>query len=979
MKKNDKLIVVLGVIILVLASIGVFYWSPEGTTKGKAGADDFLEVTGKFSQSFEGASITVPDTDPFYPLVATPLAVHYDKEKMQEIIPMYVKNFSDPSQAIEKLQRFHLYSFEDIDLEELEYDSAKELSLELAEKYWKESEAALIIENTKEGYCLGINAVPMASYLSIPVIVCDEIDSAVSKVLTKLDVEKVIICGENLEGYKNSYSYLEFKNKDQIVENLTYIVKEKFGELDYITVTNPIDAWAPKVLDSEEFNFGPETVKSSSMNRGSLIRFVLDFFTAKVRWEFTIPDDYKYALIEFEGINHEIGGVEEYGDSATFAIDPKEGGPTLGGPSTGSGIPIRDERGNILEDRVYVERLMYDCGGKSYTISASGSWTLAKEGKVSAKVTVKKLENPVYEMMGGLSAVAPYLTAYHKGIILSDTNFAFTANDDVLTDKGQTCPGFYLAGRNPALVPMANKHVFDNIHEPINELLADLADLEYGKTSDLRELTEYYKDNPVYIALVGGATVLPRYVYQNFVEPIHDVDGDGIDDTVALQFGGGGTQSDNIYANIDPRDYDWSNEAGDIFSEYPFLENIVGRISGYDIQDADALIVRTIFYEDVINTLGQWKENFGNLFGGGVDFAKPLWVWTLNKVPILKNILSIVNTASGGFLNFAVGPWKVDTGFSVIGAQAVENEIGKDIGFNVETALHEAAMIDGFSDEALSKMKSTSFWNQLTFAEDQVRSLAGEGNVKGRAVLENSNFIWVTGHGSIYNFGMDGLDLVNAGFEGLILPLPNLWQKILKKVFSPYFLVGFWGPGGHLGKVGTYNPRLVTTVDFGPSFLWLESCFCGKITGVYPEANVGQAFINSGVNTLVASTTGSNIAGGYLEPKDNPFDSFWKINKNRRDWDRKVEQGIYPEFHFGSKIYNDMCHYLADEDSSVGKAFRDSKNQYLPEDADWELWWSPPLSAGGDTGLGFHMPAKYTSFHEYVLYGDPAFNPYVPS
>ena len=981
MKKNDKLIALLGVAILILAAIGVFYWTPEGTNMGKADFDDIIKVTGKLSADLDHKSITVSDEDPFYALAATPLAAHYDAEGMLEIIPLYVENLEDPSSAIERLQRDELYHYEELDLDEMDYTCAKEFSLGLAENCWEKSSAALILEDSDEGYCLGVNAVPMASYLSIPVIVTDEFDGEVNRVLELLGVEKVIICGENLKEYEASYEYIEYETVEQIVENMTYLVKEKFGDLDYITMANPIDAFTPKVLAYKNYSFGPEKVGSTSMNRGSSISFMLDYFTAKIVWDgIKIPDDFKYALIEVEGFNHELDGVDMFGDGADFDLNPVGEGPTMGAIKTSGGETERDAAGNLIEDRGYEERVMYDYGGREFTLTASGSWTLHAEGEVSANVVIKKLDSPYYPMMKSLSSVAPYLAAYHKGIVFAKEEFAFTADDDVITADGKTCPGYYLPGRNPALVPMSNKHVYDNIHEPLNHLLADIAGLPYEKNSDLEYLQDYYKEDPVYIALVGGAMGLPRIVYQNQVEPIHDVDGDGVDDTVALNFGGGGTQSDNIYGNIDPVMYEWSNLAGDVYTadSHPYLENIVGRITGWDVQDADALIVRTIFYNDLLDDLGEWKDNYGNLFGGGLDFRKPLWVQTLNHIPVIKQIIGLAYSLSGHLLNFGEGPWKYDTGFSRIMCQAVESEIGEDLGFEVLTALHEAAMVDGLSDKALDEIKTASLWNRLTFNKNQVRALAGEGNVHGKEILENSNFIWATGHGSIHSFGMDGLDLVAAGFDGVFLNAPNLWSKFLKNTILPHFVGGFWGPGGGLGKVGEFSPREMTDIDFGPSFMWLESCFCGKMTGVYPEANIGQSFIHSGVNALVASTTGSNIPGGYLEGKGYMFDTKIGTEARLRQAQRDAEKGIFPEFHFGVKIYDDMCHILADEDATVGQAFQEAKNIYIKGVDDWSLWWSPPLSSGGDAGYGPHLPEKYTSFFEYVLYGDPAFNPYEP-
>ena len=78
-------------------------------------------------------------------------------------------------------------------------------------------------------------------------------------------------------------------------------------------------------------------------------------------------------------------------------------------------------------------------------------------------------------------------------------------------------------------------------------------------------------------------------------------------------------------------------------------------------------------------------------------------------------------------------------------------------------------------------------------------------------------------------------------------------------------------------------------------------------------------------------------------------------------------------------------------------ALRDAKNNYLPQDADWELWWSPPLVAAGSSAEysqiqqtysnnmksealadPFMMKNKYTTFQEFNLFGDPALELYVP-
>ena len=43
--------------------------------------------------------ILISDTNPFYALIATPLCVRYDQSGNQTVIPLYIKNFENPSKA----------------------------------------------------------------------------------------------------------------------------------------------------------------------------------------------------------------------------------------------------------------------------------------------------------------------------------------------------------------------------------------------------------------------------------------------------------------------------------------------------------------------------------------------------------------------------------------------------------------------------------------------------------------------------------------------------------------------------------------------------------------------------------------------------------------------------------------------------------------------------------------------------------------
>ena len=966
MRKNDKLIVIIGVVILLISSIGIFLWVPDTTGAQSAEIEDVYGVCGTLCDVPN--SITVSDDCPFYALIATPLAVHYDAEGKQEIIPLYVRNFDNPSRAIERVKydQLKMLGHDECIIDGSE--SVKNVSLKIAQDHWESSDAALIVEDNESGYNLGVIATPLASYLGIPVIVTDKIDQDVMNVLSHLGVKYTIVCGENIEGFGN---VLRFENVEEIVNASIDLLLKKFGDIDYVTLTNPIDAWPPEVLDREEYTLGPETLSSGATTQ--LVQTVLkggDTFIGS----FTIPKGYKYALIKFEGINLDADDVDEFGDAVSFSVGPDlpDIPPNLqkfevfAGSTAAGGIPVRDAKGNIVTDRVYTEVVVYDRDGVEYNVAASGSWLVKKQGDVLANVVVEKLEDPVYPMMKGLSSLAPYLTAYHKGIVFGKPEFAFTANDDIITNGGETCPGFYMPRRNPNLTDRANEHIFDAIHGPLNELLTKIAGISLDKTKDIKNLREYYKMNPIYIALVGGATVLPQYIYQNHVEPVD------VEETV--YYVGGGTPSDVIYGNIDPIKYDWSNLANDIYSEYPYQENIVGRITGWDAQDASALIVRSIFYNDIIDQLGDWKDNFGLLMGGGCDFQKPLI-----RYLIFGDILGMVSRGE---------PMKYPTGCSELAGVRTVEQLAKPMGFTVYEAWEEEAMRVGLSDDAINRIKKdTTLLNKFFFHKLQVSRMAGEGNAKGGDIMESTNFMWANAHGNQHLFGMSGPSLTAAGLGG------PLMHGLLNQILP--IIGGFFGPGSSLSDVGDYTTRSVEGMNFGPSFMWLESCICGKIDGMYPEGSVGQALLHAGVTSLVASSTGSNIAGGYLEPKNRMYDTHFSVWKVYLTAKRDAKNGIYPDPHFGYRIYTDLCTDLMKNNVSIGLAFRNAKNSYLPSDADWELWWAPPLIYTGNYlidskinaerlkstssgGKGPMMEAKYVSFQEYLLFGDPAFNPYEP-
>lgn len=969
MKKHDKLIVIAGVIILIIASIGIYTYVPSKATAKTTTLTDFnFHVQSQLVNSTP-SGILVSSTNPFYPLVATPLAVRYTTTKQQVVVPLYVENFTDPSTAVLRAMNDQIQIPVNLVMDDTQ--TAEAWSLQIAKTYWTKTQAALIIEDSYQGYTLGVLATPIASYLGIPVIITTPNATATVKVLNDLGVDRIIVCGNTTPGV-GSNNALILKTPDDVLQAEIMVVNQQFNSTNYLVITNPLDAWLPPVLASVNFTIGPKTFMSQGTTM--LMSTVKAMGKGTLLGTFTIPEDYKYALVKFKGYNLNVQNVDSLGDNVVFFVGPNlPNEPALlqqyevyaGGTNMG-GLDVRDDSGTVVEDSTYSECVLYDRGGVTYNIQAIPTWLASKTGDIKAEVTIEKLASPIWPMMPRLSSLAPYLAAYHQGLVFGRPSYAFSADDNVLY-LGSPSPGFALPTRNPRLVPASNAHVFA-IHDEINQILATLANIKIQKTEDLQRLRDYYALNPMYIAMVGDGTMLPQYVYNSSIEPV------SVPNTP--YFWGGGIPSDFIYADIDPNPGDWTNEAKDLYSpndqHYPFQENIIGRITGWDTQDVSALLARTVFYDKILGDMSDWKNNAAVMLGGGNDFQEPFI-----KFNIFGNLLHI--TAQGE-------PMKITTGASMINGMTVTH-IVQGLGYDTTYIRENKAGYAGFTNEAITTLKKANMLNRLMLSPRELRTQIGADIVQGAQVQENSNLIFANAHGNNHLFSMGDVGVTALGL--------GTSHGILHRIFSFIASVIGYGPGTAMQGQVAYCPRHVQQMNLGPSFMWVESCICGKLDGQYPTQSITQAYLHSGMNALIASTTSSNIAGGYLEPKNHKYDfpgqTLYRYVVNRM----KVSRGEYPDLHFGFKMYTDMLSYLKDGEN-LGLAFRNARNQYLPQDGNWEVWWSPPLvttgvakldaqlyknmaEGGSPQGLDPRLDNKFQSFFEYHIYGDPAFKPYVPA
>ena len=880
-------------------------------------------------------AVTVSTADPFYALIATPVAVSYSQTGEQTVLPLYVKDLANPSKAVQRTEQ-EIGMYADYTIAGL---SAKQSSLLTASLFWQTSNTALVLQSDATGYDLGVVAAPIASYLNIPVIVTDAFDSDVTSVLESLGVTQLYVCGTL--PVPGEYAVIRFTEPYQITSMTIQIITEQFGkQVQYITMTNPLDVQRPHVLDTTRFEFRGTTQSAISLP-SQIVGLLLKGSGSTST--FTIPDDYTYTLLSIDLVNLNSENVQQLGDKlALMLLSPTN--ETYLYTGTSSGRPVLDRNGDIITDRLHFDSVIYDRPGR-YTLLLYGYWFGNTQGSYAMNVTLQKLDSPLVPLMDNISSVAPYLTAYHQGVVFANTSFAFAADDNVFYN-GSTCPGMTQAGGNPNLTVPANLHTM-KIHDQLNGLLSEISGIN-GK--DLRQLREYYMEHPLSIAIVADPTMVPMYFYYN---------PDGRPDTHNGGVMGYSVPSDFIYTDVD---VDYVNPENDTYSSWPFMENTVGRVTGWDAQDCSALIDRTIFYNTIIGHLGDWKKNSLVQTGCGLEFQ---------NLPLITRLSQLLYSGRGE-------PTKFPTGESTFMNLRLTNDM-KTGGFNAQHTFFLQSQRVGFTKEGLDKIRKAGLLNRLLFPgpEALVHFISSQKKVTGGQNQLNSSFIFGFAHGFYNLFEFGDILIDSRGFPG-VTTLARL-DPMLRS---------------DLSGLGSYEVRTVQNMNYGPSVVFIESCITARTDGIDAENVLSQAFLHAGVNAYIGATR-VTADPGYLEPRPLPKGwgaGFLGLTKAILDLELK---GEYPDAHFGAVIAENVILDLIQHNATIGMALRNSKNMYLPTDANSTFLWSPPLSLStgfsaldaafqeaslkqSGSGRTRVLDKKYVALHEFALYGDPAFNPYQP-
>ncbi|PKK81100.1 MAG: hypothetical protein CVT47_04185, partial [Thermoplasmata archaeon HGW-Thermoplasmata-2] len=233
--------------------------------------------------------------NPFYALIATPLAAYYEGGALKKV-PLLVTNsgntypwihttpsitteptvYTDIGPVIRFLQAYQPSGAVMIGMDKISatgtttvagqatpvtYNLAAttafvgdltEVALKVAETYWSSAEAVILVEKDEKGYAEAVNAVAIASYLNVPVVPVGDVDTAIAERLSKLGVKYTITCGEvqvSAENAKKLGKMVRFPDVSGIANGVLSLAPKAEGDVPYVVLANPLDTYVPAVLD----------------------------------------------------------------------------------------------------------------------------------------------------------------------------------------------------------------------------------------------------------------------------------------------------------------------------------------------------------------------------------------------------------------------------------------------------------------------------------------------------------------------------------------------------------------------------------------------------------------------------------------------------------------------------------------------------------------------------------------------------------
>ena len=595
---GKKIAMGVAIALLMVSGTLVYLLWPSSTDVETISIYEVLDMT-SLRRPTEDMVITT-DEEPFYGIISTPAACWYDIDpastKPYGLKPLLIAVDGELDNTQKRFLDYYgpdsSLAMGDVDEGDVKLaGTITELSLELCLHEFESAAGVLVVPYTEEGYELGVIAAPLASYLNIPIIVIDNSTDLVGlkRDLKNIDIGYSIIIGSDSSSTANKLGFktILLENEERIMENVLIVIKNRFGRIDYVTMTNPSDVIPPYVIESEveTFETSVDNVKlktgrtDTDLVGESIETYDLEVPSGQVLLEIyinftsvssTVLNPLKDAIdiepLIFASLYDDSGAIAAYGPS--FSLDVgRTYLETLAVDSPGT----------------YQLRVGVYYGTAGLDTYAGTELGLSKiEARYEVSVVRKQLSRPHHPLFEKSSMMASYLTSAHGGIVLADPDFELTDDKYALAAKGHSTGPWY----DKELNAFANEKVDRNV-QTLNETMELLRK---------HDLYEEYINGSSWLAILGGANMIPMYYEPkdpSWVEdPVY-----GVGWATDIKYGLGDTLS-------------WA------------------RPLGQNIGDISALIARTLFYEKyalghskkIQNEYGsseKWLDHFHFLAGEG--------------------------------------------------------------------------------------------------------------------------------------------------------------------------------------------------------------------------------------------------------------------------------------------------------------------------------------------------------------------------
>ena len=530
----------------------------------------------------------ISDADPYYAILGSAIACYYTHDNQSILKPMIITsnntlNFQQHLFIDHYNHSNNIYYMGDsqniINDTYNMVGSPIDISLQLLDEYRNCSQVLILPYGDTSKYNRAITAAPIASYYHIPIIFYHKNDEDIRKKLDSLNIEKLIIVGDQTISFKNNLEITELSTIDEIQEFILSIIKQRFNEINYIALTNPKD------IEDIDGVSSKITFKNFNLQATQIILFgkthTLQGNSEKII-SFTIPEGMYLLKLNANVINNNELFFSEFIEP--FLL-----------------LKIKDPKGDVIS---YSQSSSYQVG-KLYTdtiiCNLSGEYFIHLDGyngikggffsvrglsnvdfDIDLTINLTQIITPHFPRIKSLSILAPYLASSHGGIVVSNETFSIFSE------------GYKKAGNGYATGPWYEENLHGINNEKVNITIAFLK--HNFQLMENQHLLFSYLNGPAWLGILGDTNMIPMYYYAPSQMGIVEK----------------GLPSDNPYY------------INDLLS--------VGRIIGYNVSDVSLLLCRTLFYKDLCqlnnssnNGLNRFHFMFGEGFGetGGIFHQIP--------------------------------------------------------------------------------------------------------------------------------------------------------------------------------------------------------------------------------------------------------------------------------------------------------------------------------------------------------------------